>query len=109
MNWLHLLSYFFGGAFAANAIPHFVAGTQGRAFQSPFAKPPGKGLSSATTNVVWAIVNAALAWVLVLHVGDFHLRYAPHAVALLAGAAVLGLQLAYSFGPIYGGNLQKQA
>ena len=24
MNWLWLVSYFFGGVFAANAIPHFV-------------------------------------------------------------------------------------
>jgi hypothetical protein len=39
MNWLWLVSYLFGGVFAANAIPHFVAGTMGRPFQSPFAKP----------------------------------------------------------------------
>jgi hypothetical protein len=36
MNWHWLLSYFFGGAFAGNAIPHFVAGTMGRSFQTPF-------------------------------------------------------------------------
>src|SRR5580704_2642079 len=53
VNWLWLVSYFFGGVFAANAIPHFVAGTMGRPFQSPFAKPPGQGLSSATVNVLW--------------------------------------------------------
>jgi hypothetical protein len=53
MNWLWLVSYFFGGVFAANAIPHVVAGTMGHPFQSPFAKPPGQGLSSATVNVVW--------------------------------------------------------
>ncbi len=47
MNWLWLLSYFFAGVFAANAIPHFVSGMTGRPFQSPFAKPPGKGLSSS--------------------------------------------------------------
>jgi hypothetical protein len=39
MNWLWLVSYFFGGVFAANAVPHFVAGTMGHPFQSPFAKP----------------------------------------------------------------------
>lgn len=26
MVWLHLASYFFGGAFLTNAVPHFVAG-----------------------------------------------------------------------------------
>ncbi len=39
MNWVWLVSYFFGGVFAANAIPHFVAGTMGRPFQSPFGNP----------------------------------------------------------------------
>ena len=58
MNWLWLVSYFFGGLFTANAIPHFAAGTMGRPFQSPFAKPPGKGLSSSTVNVVWGFFNA---------------------------------------------------
>ena len=50
MPWLPLLSYFFGGAFLANAIPHVVSGMMGRPFQSPFAKPPGQGqrLVSAT-------------------------------------------------------------
>ena len=54
---LHLLSYFFGGAFLANAIPHLVSGMQGRPFQSPFAKPPGQGFSSATVNVLWGFAN----------------------------------------------------
>ena len=39
--------YFFAGAFTGNALPHFVSGVTGRAFQSPFARPPGKGLSSS--------------------------------------------------------------
>jgi hypothetical protein len=69
MNWMWLVSYFFGGVFAANAIPHFVAGTMGRPFQSPFAKPPGKGLSSSTVNVVWGFFNAVIAYLLVVRVG----------------------------------------
>jgi hypothetical protein len=48
MSWYHYVSYFFGGTFLANAIPHFVSGMLGRPFQTPFAKPPGKGLSSST-------------------------------------------------------------
>jgi hypothetical protein len=43
MRWYHCVSYFFGGVFLANAIPHFVSGMMGRPFQSPFAKPPGMG------------------------------------------------------------------
>jgi hypothetical protein len=31
MEWLHLVSWFFGGAFLANAVPHFVSGMMGNA------------------------------------------------------------------------------
>jgi hypothetical protein len=60
MTWLHLVSYFVGGIFMANAIPHFVSGIMGRPFQTPFAKPPGEGLSSSTVNVLWGFFNAVV-------------------------------------------------
>jgi hypothetical protein len=62
MEWLSYVSYFLGGAFLANAVPHFVSGMTGRAFQSPFAKPPGKGLSSSTVNVLWGSFNIAVGF-----------------------------------------------
>lgn len=68
MPWLHYLSYFFGGIFGANSIPHLVSGVMGRPFQSPFAQPPGKGLSSSTVNVLWGAFNLAIASGLILHV-----------------------------------------
>jgi hypothetical protein len=40
MPWSFYVSYFFGGTFLVNSIPHFVSGLMGRAFQTPFAKPP---------------------------------------------------------------------
>ena len=43
MRWYLYVAYFFGGAFLTNAIPHFVSGVTGHAFQSPFASPPGAG------------------------------------------------------------------
>lgn len=104
MNWLALLSYFLGGAFAANAIPHFVSGTMGRAFQSPFAKPSGEGLSSATVNVVWGFFNAAVGYLLVAHVGVFHPRTTSHVLALGLGALLIGLYSARHFGRFHGGN-----
>jgi hypothetical protein len=61
MTWHPLLSYVFGGAFLANAVPHLVSGMMGRPFQSPFAKPPGEGLSSSTVNVQWGFFNAPSA------------------------------------------------
>ena len=59
MNWLDLVAYFFGGAFLTNAIPHVVAGLMGEPFQSPFAKPPGEGLSTSTVNILWGFFNLA--------------------------------------------------
>jgi hypothetical protein len=104
MNWLSPVSYFFGGVFAANAVPHFVAGTLGRPFQSPFAKPPGEGLSSSTVNVVWGFSNAAIAYLLVAHVGDFHLRSWSHVCAFGLGALLISIVSARHFGRFHGGN-----
>ncbi|HEV2275057.1 MAG TPA: hypothetical protein VGR96_12880 [Acidobacteriaceae bacterium] len=104
MNWLSLVSYFFGGAFTANAVPHFVAGTMGRPFQSPFAKPPGQGLSSATVNVVWGFFNAVVGYLLVARVGAFRPRATSHALAFGLGALLISISLARHFGQFHGGN-----
>jgi hypothetical protein len=103
MNWLSLVSYFFGGAFAANAVPHLTSGLSGRAFQSPFAKPPGRGLSSATVNFLWGFVNAGIAYLLVLRVGEFHLRSWHDIGSFALGVMLLGLFCARHFGQFHGG------
>ena len=107
MHWLVLLSYFFGGAFLANAIPHFVSGVTGRPFQSPFAKQPGQGLSSSTVNVLWGFFNIAVGYMLVCRVGSFVLKDLADAVALGVGVLVMALILAKQFGRFHGGNLLK--
>ena len=104
MAWLHLISYFFGGAFLSNAIPHLVSGVMGHPFQSPFAKPPGQGLSSSTVNVMWGFFNLALAYVLICHVGDFNLRSIAHTATLGLGFLLMGLMSARLFGRFHGGN-----
>lgn len=104
MNWLHLVSYFFGGAFLANAVPHFVSGMMGRPFQSPFAKPPGKGLSSSTVNVLWGFFNVVAGYLLVVRVGNFDLRSTSDVLALAFGALLISLQSAHHFGQFHGGN-----
>jgi hypothetical protein len=104
MEVMHYVSYFFGGFFLTNAIPHLVTGLMGRPFQSPFAKPPGKGLSSSTVNVLWAFFNLAVAWLLLCRVGDFNL-HSTHDVAVSAvGGLIMSLILARNFGKLYGGN-----
>jgi len=104
MPWYYFVAYFFGGAFLANAVPHFVSGTMGRPFQSPFAKPPGKGLSSSTVNVLWGWFNVAVGYVLLFQVGplDFY-HPGPIAVAGL-GALIMAVMLARHFGQFHGGN-----
>jgi len=104
MNWLWLVSYFFGGVFAANAIPHVVAGTMGHSFQSPFAKPSGQGLSSATVNVFWGFFNAVVGYLLVAHVGDFHPRATCHILAFGLGALLISIFSAWNFGRFHRGN-----
>ena len=63
MTWYNYFFCFFAGMFLANVVPHFVHGISGDRFPTPFAHPPGKGLSSATTNVVWALVNLIVGYV----------------------------------------------
>ena len=104
MMWMHDLAYFFGGAFLANAVPHYVSGMMGRPFQSPFAKPRGKGLSSSTVNVLWGFANLALAYCLILHVGEFDLRVIDHVASLGLGLLLMGLMAARIFGPFHGGS-----
>lgn len=104
MPWLHYVAYFFGGIFFANSIPHIVSGMMGRAFQSPFAKPPGKGLSSSTVNVLWGAFNLAAGYGLILHVGNFELHDPAQAGVAGAGALAISVQMARHFGQFHGGN-----
>ena len=107
MAWLYLVSYFFGGALLSNALPHFVAGVMGEPFQSPFAKPPGQGLSSSTVNVLWGFLNLVVGYLLICRVGDFDLRSSSDAVSLALGILAIGLFSARLFGRFHGGNTQK--
>jgi hypothetical protein len=108
MNWLHDISYFFGGIFLGNAVPHFVTGIMGRPFQSPFAKPPGEGLSSSTVNVLWGFANLVIAYLLLARVGNLDLRAVDQAAAAGAGVLLVGLFAARMFGRFHGGNSPRQ-
>lgn len=105
MHWLHDIAYFFGGAFLTNAIPHFVSGTLGQAFQSPFAKPSGEGLSSSTVNVLWGFANFVIAYLLITRIGNFDVHTIEQITAMGAGVLLVGLMSARLFGRFHGGNL----
>jgi hypothetical protein len=109
MPWLDLVSYLFGGAFLANAVPHSVSGMMGRPFQSPFAKPPGQGLSSSTVNVLWGFFNLAVGYLLVCRVGDFDLRNTADVAALGLGMFLTSIATARQFGRFNGGNTPERS
>jgi drug/metabolite transporter (DMT)-like permease len=62
LKWYHYLAGFFAGVFLTNVVPHFVNGISGNAFPTPFADPPGKGLSSPLTNILWALFNLLVGY-----------------------------------------------
>jgi len=105
MRWYHYISYFFGGMFLTNAIPHWVAGMSGSAFQSPFASPPGEGLSSSMINVGWGFFNLFIGYLLVARVGTFELRRTRHALVFGLGVLVMSLFLAHHFSQFHGGRI----
>lgn len=64
MQWYHYFSGFWAGMFLTNTIPHFVKGVSGDPFPTPFAKPPGQGLSTPIINVLWGLFNLIVGFLL---------------------------------------------
>jgi hypothetical protein len=103
MRWYHYIAYFFGGAFLANAVPHYVNGVSGHPFQSPFAHPSGEGLSSAFVNVLWGFANFVIGYLLLAKVGTFDLRRGRHVIVAGLGCLSMSVMAAWAFGRFYGG------
>jgi hypothetical protein len=96
MQWYSYVAAFFAGAFLVNALPHLVHGMSGDRFPTPFARPPGKGLSSPTVNVAWALFNMVVGYVLLR--GGPVLGGNPIALgAFFAGVAAISLHLSVRF------------
>ena len=66
IKWFHFLFAVLAGMFLSNTLPHFINGISGNAFPTPFANPPGIGLSSPTINMLWASINFILGTVFFL-------------------------------------------
>jgi hypothetical protein len=88
-------------------VPHIVNGISGRAFQSPFAKPPGQGLSSSVVNVLWGFFNLAVAYVLLVWLGELNLHYWWQVATAGVGALFLSVMMARHFGRFHGGLLKS--
>ncbi|HVJ41207.1 MAG TPA: hypothetical protein VM639_06915 [Dongiaceae bacterium] len=109
MTVFHPVAYFFGGAFLANAVPHFTSGVMGRRFPTPFANPPGRGLSSPTANVLWGALNIAIGYLLASCVGDFQPSALGDTGSLGLGALLMGLFLARHFGGLHEDQAQGRS
>jgi hypothetical protein len=96
MAWYNYVACFFAGMFLANAVPHFVYGVSGDRFPTPFAHPHGKGLSSSTVNVLWALVNLLAGYVLV-RVGRVSRGELAVLVVFFIGIAVMSVMLSVVF------------
>jgi small-conductance mechanosensitive channel len=96
MIWYNYVALFFAGAFLANSVPHFVKGISGDKFPTPFAKPPGKGLSSPLTNVLWSLLNIVVGVVL-LFAGLVGPTSIADLIAIFAGVALFGVMLSIRF------------
>lgn len=100
-----ILTRALGGALLVNAVPHGVSGVQGRPFPSPFADPPGVGMSPPVVNVAWSAVNLVTG-VVVLRRG---VRSRGEVVAVLIGGAVTAFVLARHFGSVMSGGAGLRA
>lgn len=90
MTTLNYIASFFAGAFFANVVPHFVHGASGDPFPTPFANPPGKGLSSPTVNVLWSLVNLVIGFLLFRR-GQVSTRNIASLVVFFAGITAISL------------------
>lgn len=95
MNWYNYIACFFAGLFLANAFPHFIYGISGNKFPTPFANPPGRGLSSPFINVLWAFFNFVIG-IILLSVGLLELSTLNIAV-IIAGGFSISTALSYIF------------
>lgn len=85
------------GVFLCNSIPHLTAGLRGEVFPTPFARPRGKGPSSALVNFYWGAANLAWGLFILLRVLARHafLPFGPLYLGL--GALLIGAYLAGHF------------
>lgn len=91
------VAHFFAGFFLVNGVPHFVQGISGNSFQSPFAKPPGVGESSAVVNVLWGIANFVIGYVLLFQLGAFSIGLNKDTLIAGSGALLTSIALAWHF------------
>ncbi|HZZ18747.1 MAG TPA: hypothetical protein VFE25_05235 [Opitutaceae bacterium] len=94
-----IIANFFTGALLCNSIPHLAAGLRGEAFPTPFAKPPGRGLSSPVVNVLWGLFNLLVAALLASYF-PVVIKITWGGLAFALGFILIALHLAFHFGTV---------
>jgi len=93
IEWLESL---LAGLLLTNGVPHFVKGVCGDRFPTPFAHPPGRGLSSPMLNVVWGLLNFLLGgWL--AHVAELSQGGPSRWAFFAAGVVLLSLWSSWCF------------
>lgn len=93
---IEIIANFVAGALLCNCIPHLTAGLRGERFPTPFAQPPGIGNSHPVLNVVWGLINAVAA-ILLIDYAPVTVGINPSFVSAVLGALLSGSILAYYF------------
>jgi hypothetical protein len=96
MKWYHYIACFFAGLFLANTVPHFIHGISGDKFPTPFSNPPGKGLSSPTVNVLWALFNLIVGYLL-YRAGKISKTNTTGIIILFLGIVAMSILLSIGF------------
>jgi hypothetical protein len=96
MKWHHYAACLLAGILLTNAVPHFVHGISGDSFPTPFANPPGKGLSSPLLNVLWALANLLIGYIL-LRIGKVSRTNKWSLLAFFAGVVSLSIMSSIVF------------
>ena len=109
MSFTETIAYYISGALAANAIPHVVNGISGRKFPErlPFKKP-GQNESAFETfffspviNVIWGMLNLAIAFVVVNTAGVFRIGLTADMLVFTLGFASAAIFLAWNMGRVH--------
>ena len=96
MTWYQYLACVFAGMFLANVVPHFVQGISGNHFPTPFAHPPGRGLSAPIVNTVWALANFVVGFIL-FRVGQISTGDDRALAVFFTGIAIMSTALSVHF------------
>ena len=96
MKWYNYVACFFAGMFIANTVPHFIHGISGDSFPTPFANPPGKGLSSPTVNVLWGLLNLVIGYLL-YRSGKIASTNKPSLIVFFIGILTMSIMLSMAF------------